>query len=81
MSMKLSSFWFELQIQKVRLGHDEAETGSGWFVDKLDIDVPTRGEQYTFSINRWLDRQEDDGRTELELEPTQVQNTQPSQYS
>ncbi|XP_063722696.1 lipoxygenase homology domain-containing protein 1-like isoform X2 [Symsagittifera roscoffensis] len=65
------------KIQKVRLGHDEAETGSGWFVDKLDIDVPTRGEQYTFSINRWLDRQEDDGRTELELEPTQVQNTQP----
>ena len=62
-----------LQIAKIRIGHDGANPGSGWFLDEVRIDIPSKGEQYVFSCHRWLDTKEEDGQLEVELEPTAVQ--------
>lgn len=36
------------------------------------IDVPSRGENYRFAMHRWLAVDEEDGKIEIELEPTDV---------
>ena len=61
-----------LQIKKIRLGHDGTGIGAGWFIDDLVIDVPSNGESYRFAMHRWLAEDEEDGKTEIELEPTDI---------
>ncbi|KAI8493666.1 Lipoxygenase y domain-containing protein 1, partial [Branchiostoma belcheri] len=60
------------KIEKIRIGHDDSGPGSGWFLDKVDIDVPSHGERYVFSCHRWLASDEGDEKTEVELFPTEV---------
>lgn len=59
-----------LQIKRIRIGHDGANFGSGWFLDEVRIDIPSIGEQYVFACHRWLDKSEGDGEIEIELEPS-----------
>lgn len=59
-----------LQIKRIRIGHDGANFGSGWFLDEVRIDIPSIGEQYVFACHRWLDKSEEDGEIEIELEPS-----------
>jgi len=47
--------------------------GSGWFLDEVKVDIPSKGECYTFACHRWLDKDEDDGQIEIEIEPTSVE--------
>ena len=58
------------QIQKIRIGHDGSKPGSGWFLDEVRIDIPSKGEHYLFACHRWLDTKEEDGEIEIELDPT-----------
>jgi len=37
------------------------------------VDIPSKGECYTFACHRWLDKNEDDGQIEIEIEPTSVE--------
>lgn len=60
------------QIKRIRIGHDGSKPGAGWFLDEVVIDIPSRGECYTFAFHRWLDKSEDDGQLEVEMEPTTV---------
>ncbi|XP_078666046.1 lipoxygenase homology domain-containing protein 1-like isoform X1 [Branchiostoma floridae x Branchiostoma belcheri] len=60
------------KIEKIRIGHDDSGPGSGWFLDKVDIDVASHGERYVFSCHRWLASDEGDEKTEVELFPTEV---------
>ena len=62
-----------VQIQKIRIGHDGKNPGSGWFLDKVSINVPSYGTKYEFACHRWLDKNQDDGKTEIELEPSHVE--------
>ena len=72
--MFLTSDWFIVQqIEKIRIGHDGANPGSGWFLDEVRIDVPSKGEKYVFACHRWLDTKEEDGQLEIEMEPTHYQ--------
>ena len=71
-------FLFFLQIERLRIGHDGSGMGSGWFLDKVEVEVDTRGEIYEFTCHRWLDKGEMDGRIEIDLYPTQITTTQPS---
>lgn len=59
-----------LQIKRIRIGHDGANFGSGWFLDEVRIDIPSNGEQYVFACHRWLDKSEGDGETEIEMGPS-----------
>jgi len=62
-----------IQLAKIRIGHDGSGVGSGWFLDEVKVDIPSKGECYTFACHRWLDKDEDDGLTEIEIEPTSVE--------
>ena len=64
----------------MRIGHDGASPGSGWFLDEVRVDVPSKGEGYTFACHRWLDTSEEDGLLEVELEPTQIDKGDASKY-
>ena len=68
-----SSVLLVFKLQKLRIGHDDSKPGSGWFLDDVVVDIPSKGEKYTFSCHRWLDKNEDDGQIEIELEPTSVE--------
>ena len=61
---------YTLQIKRIRIGHDGANFGSGWFLDEVRIDIPSHGQQYVFACHRWLDKSEEDGEIEIELEPS-----------
>ncbi|XP_075255415.1 lipoxygenase homology domain-containing protein 1-like isoform X2 [Convolutriloba macropyga] len=65
------------KIERLRIGHDGSGMGSGWFLDKVEVEVDTRGEIYEFTCHRWLDKGEMDGRIEIDLYPTQITTTQP----
>ncbi|KAL5006870.1 hypothetical protein ScPMuIL_015676 [Solemya velum] len=58
------------KIKKIRIGHDDSSLGAGWFLDQVVIDIPSRGEHYTFACHRWLAKDEGDGQTMIELEPS-----------
>ena len=60
------------------MGHDDTGIGSGWFVETLEVEIPVRGEAYVFAVNRWLDKEEMDGRIEIDLYPTEVKHTDAS---
>ncbi|PIK54821.1 putative lipoxygenase-likey domain-containing protein 1-like [Apostichopus japonicus] len=65
------------QIEYLRIGHDGAGIGAGWFLDGIDVNIPSRGEDYKFACHRWLAEDEDDGETEVELYPTETKKTTP----
>ena len=56
-------------LRKIRIGHDGSSLGDGWHLKEVVIDAPKLGKKWKFPCNRWLDRSEDDGRIERELEP------------
>ncbi|XP_013416715.1 lipoxygenase homology domain-containing protein 1 isoform X2 [Lingula anatina] len=60
------------KIERIRIGHDGQGVGAGWFLDGVNIDVPSYGEHYEFSCHRWLAEDEEDGQIEIELEPTET---------
>ena len=58
-----------VQVQKLRIGHDNAGQGPGWYVDDVMVDVPARSEHYMFPCRRWLAENEDDKKIERDLYP------------
>lgn len=46
--------------------------GASWFLASVQIRVPRQGKQYTFPANRWLDKNQADGRLQVELYPSEV---------
>lgn len=45
---------------------------SSWFLGSVEIRVPRQGKRYTFPANRWLDKNQADGRLEVELYPSEI---------
>ncbi|XP_046584646.1 LOW QUALITY PROTEIN: lipoxygenase homology domain-containing protein 1-like [Haliotis rubra] len=49
------------KLKKVKVSHDGYDAGSGWFLDKVVIEVPQEGnDKYVFKCARWLDEGQDD---------------------
>ncbi|XP_071500737.1 lipoxygenase homology domain-containing protein 1-like [Diadema antillarum] len=65
------------KIEYMRIGHDGSGPGAGWFLDQVEIDVPSRGENYMFAAHRWLAEDEDDGEIEIELHPSNFKKSKP----
>ncbi len=59
----------------MRVGHDGSGPGAGWFLDSVEVDIPSRGLTYTFAAHRWLAEDEEDGELEVELYPTDTKKT------
>lgn len=64
--------WVSFQISRLVIGHDSTGMHASWFLGSVQIRVPRQGRQYTFPANRWLDRNQADGRLEVELYPSEV---------
>ncbi|XP_064633987.1 lipoxygenase homology domain-containing protein 1-like isoform X3 [Lineus longissimus] len=66
----------EETIEKLRVGHDSFLASAGWFLDEVRVDIPSRGEYYRFACHRWLDKGEMDGKTEIDIEPSEMREGQ-----
>jgi hypothetical protein len=60
------------------ISHDDSGFRSDWLLDKVIIDCPSLGKSWTFPCNRWLAKGKDDGKTERELFP---QNLETEEYT
>ena len=49
-------------------------------LDEVRLDVPSKGIHYVFACHRWLDTSEEDGKIEIEMEPTHTQQGVISEY-
>jgi len=65
---KVDEFKIECQdigkIERIQIGHNGKGVGSGWFLDEVEIEVPSKGLRYKFSAHRWLD--ENEGKWQIE---------------
>ncbi|XP_054033763.1 lipoxygenase homology domain-containing protein 1 [Dryobates pubescens] len=60
------------KINRILIGHDNVGLRAGWFLASVQITVPVQGRQYMFPCNRWLDKDEADGRVEVEVYPSEI---------
>lgn len=54
------------------IGHTNKGMRAGWFLDSVQILVPVHGQKYMFPSHRWLDKDEADGKTEVEIYPSEI---------
>jgi hypothetical protein len=54
------------------IGHTNEGMRAGWFLDSVQIMVPNHGKHYMFPSHRWLCRDEADGKTEVEIYPSEI---------
>ncbi|KAM5305132.1 lipoxygenase homology domain-containing protein 1 isoform 3-T3 [Glossophaga mutica] len=59
-------------INRVVIGHNGVGKHASWFLCSVQIRVPRQGKQYTFPVNRWLDKNKADGRLQVELYPSEI---------
>ena len=55
-----------------RIGHDNKGGGAAWFVDKVVVECPSLGRNWTFPVNRWLAKNKGDNQLEVELFPQEL---------
>ncbi|XP_070556277.1 uncharacterized protein [Ptychodera flava] len=56
-------------LQKVTIGHEGEGPGSGWYLDKVVVKESSDAtEEHVFPCDRWLADDEDDNKTERDLE-------------
>ncbi|XP_072290031.1 lipoxygenase homology domain-containing protein 1 [Eucyclogobius newberryi] len=60
------------QINRLLIGHTNVGMRAGWFLDSVQIMVPVHGSQYMFPSHRWLCKDEADGKTEVEIYPSEI---------
>ena len=60
-----------LQVERIRLSHDNSGPNPEWYLESLKIEIPSRDEKYMFPCNRWLTGDED-RRVEVEVYPGMV---------
>ncbi|XP_053384453.1 lipoxygenase homology domain-containing protein 1-like isoform X6 [Mercenaria mercenaria] len=57
------------ELKKIKIGHDNKGGGGAWFLDKVAIECPSLGRNWTFPANRWLAKNKGDNQLEVELFP------------
>uniref|UniRef100_A0A3Q1FQV9 Lipoxygenase homology PLAT domains 1a n=1 Tax=Acanthochromis polyacanthus TaxID=80966 RepID=A0A3Q1FQV9_9TELE len=60
------------KINRLLIGHTNEGLRAGWFLDSVQISVPVHGMQYMFPSDRWLCKDEADGKVEVEIYPSEV---------
>ncbi|KAL3317121.1 Lipoxygenase y domain-containing protein 1 [Cichlidogyrus casuarinus] len=50
------------ELNKIRIGHNNKGRSPSWFLDKLIIDDLVSSRVYQFNCNRWMGRDEEDGK-------------------
>ncbi|XP_061586231.1 lipoxygenase homology domain-containing protein 1 [Cololabis saira] len=60
------------QINRLLIGHTNEGMNAGWFLDSVQILVPVHGKNYMFPSHRWLCKDKADGKTEVEIYPSEI---------
>uniref|UniRef100_A0A803U0L0 Lipoxygenase homology PLAT domains 1 n=1 Tax=Anolis carolinensis TaxID=28377 RepID=A0A803U0L0_ANOCA len=60
------------KIKRLLIGHDNIGFNCGWHLGSVQIIIPVHGKVYNFPCNRWLDKNEYDGRVEIEVYPSEI---------
>lgn len=60
------------QLNRLMIGHTNAGMHAGWFLDSVQIMVPLHGKHYMFPCHRWLDKDEADGKMQVEIYPSEI---------
>uniref|UniRef100_A0A3Q0R7C3 Lipoxygenase homology PLAT domains 1 n=1 Tax=Amphilophus citrinellus TaxID=61819 RepID=A0A3Q0R7C3_AMPCI len=68
------------QINRLMIGHTNKGMRAGWFLDSVQILVPVHGKNYMFPSHRWLDEDEADGKTTVELYPSEILDVEEITY-
>lgn len=55
------------KVQNIRIGHDNSGVGSGWHLNKVEVINRKDNTLYSFPCNKWLAKDEDDGKIERVL--------------
>jgi len=55
------------ELTSVTIQHDGTGIGSGWYLGYIFVSNETNKKRWMFACNRWLDKHEDDGKTERTL--------------
>ena len=51
-------------LSEILIGHDNGGSGPGWFLDRVDVECHVIGMKQIFPCNKWLAKDEGDGRIE-----------------
>lgn len=66
-----------------QLGHDNVVEDSGWYVEKVEVDMPTKGKHFSFACRCWLAKDKSGGKTshvfKLGEDETSVVSYRPSE--
>uniref|UniRef100_A0A3Q1F1I1 Lipoxygenase homology PLAT domains 1b n=1 Tax=Acanthochromis polyacanthus TaxID=80966 RepID=A0A3Q1F1I1_9TELE len=68
------------QINRLMIGHTNEGMRAGWFLDSVQIMVPVHGRHYMFPSHRWLCKDEADGKTEVEIYPSETLDMEQINY-
>lgn len=72
MSLNCIIHLISFQINRMMIGHTNIGMRAGWFLDSVQIMVPVHGKHYMFPCHRWLDEDEADGKTQVEIYPSEI---------
>ncbi len=50
-----------------RIGHDNAGIGGAWYLDRVEIEVPSLGKKWLATCEKWLSKKKGDGLIEREI--------------
>jgi len=54
------------RVERINIRHDNSGNKAGWFLSRVTVDV--NGDHAEFPCNRWLALDEDDHKTEVDLQ-------------
>ncbi|XP_026549918.1 lipoxygenase homology domain-containing protein 1-like, partial [Notechis scutatus] len=60
------------KIHRILIGHDNVGLQAGWHLGSVQIIIPVHGKMYNFPCNRWLDKNEADGKVEIMTYPSEI---------
>ncbi|ESN92438.1 hypothetical protein HELRODRAFT_181307, partial [Helobdella robusta] len=60
-----------VDVGKITIGHNGTKFGSGWFLDHVTVE--RSNQVFMFNVDRWLDKREDDGKIEREIDATTIE--------
>lgn len=62
-----------LKIKRILIGHDNIGLRAGWHLAYVQVSIPLHGKLYNFPCNRWLDKNEADGKVEIDVYPSEIE--------
>ena len=58
----IAGIFLFLQIDKISVSHDSRQSSSGWYLEEVTVDVPSRGDHTVFPSHCWLASGKGDGK-------------------